>query len=246
MFKWVCVLVFRAGSSVCVWIWMTSTSGWSLRRRDAGWRAWSLLMNMRLAVEMCYKVILLINDKQNRMTLHISVCPQEWHQKCSHYFILTASRGSLMAQALLTHAPGSYHFISLLKTLFLQVCMCFVAKVVMFVCFWCLLFASVSPVPSICPSWSPTVLSVQTMPVCIEGLGMASTFVSPGQVLLTGGSSRGGRGPVTRILLRGQEGWRSVSVEPSVDLGERVLLSVVVFAPPLHLDRICKKNYKLG
>lgn len=43
----------------------------------------------------------------------VSVCPQEWHQKCSHYFILTASRGSLMAQALLLHAPGSYHFISL-------------------------------------------------------------------------------------------------------------------------------------
>uniref|UniRef100_A0A671YD90 tRNA wybutosine-synthesizing protein 4 n=1 Tax=Sparus aurata TaxID=8175 RepID=A0A671YD90_SPAAU len=32
---------------------------------------------------------------------------EEWHQKCSHYFILTASRGSLMAQALLPHAPAS-------------------------------------------------------------------------------------------------------------------------------------------
>ncbi|CAK6967691.1 tRNA wybutosine-synthesizing protein 4 isoform X2 [Scomber scombrus] len=31
---------------------------------------------------------------------------EEWHQKCSHYFILTASRGSLTAQALLTHPPG--------------------------------------------------------------------------------------------------------------------------------------------
>ncbi|KAM6955432.1 tRNA wybutosine-synthesizing protein 4 [Lycodopsis pacificus] len=110
---------------------------------------------------------------------------EEWHQKCSHYFILTASQGSLMAQALLTHAP-------------------------------------VPPAASICPSWSPTALSVQTIPVPMEGLGMASTSVSPGQVLLTGGSSRGGRGPVTRILLRGQEGWRSVSVEPPVDLGVRL------------------------
>ncbi|XP_033472788.1 tRNA wybutosine-synthesizing protein 4 [Epinephelus lanceolatus] len=110
---------------------------------------------------------------------------EEWHQKCSHYFILTASQGSLMAQVLLEPVP-------------------------------------VSPVSSFCPSWSSTALSVQTVPVCMEGLGMASTLVSPGQVLLTGGSSRGGRGPVSWILLRGQEGWRSVGVEPSVDLGVRL------------------------
>uniref|UniRef100_A0A8C4IYZ4 tRNA wybutosine-synthesizing protein 4 n=1 Tax=Dicentrarchus labrax TaxID=13489 RepID=A0A8C4IYZ4_DICLA len=87
-------------------------------------------------------------------------------------------------------------------------------------------FASVSPVPSTCPSWSPTALSVQTVPVCLEGLGMASSLVSPGQVLLTGGCSRGGRGPVTRILLRGQEGWRAVSVEPALDLGVRLYHTV--------------------
>ncbi|KAM9347649.1 tRNA wybutosine-synthesizing protein 4 [Symphorus nematophorus] len=110
---------------------------------------------------------------------------EEWHQKCSHYFILTASRGSLVAQALLIHPP-------------------------------------VSPFPSIGPSWSPTALNMQTIPVCMEGLGMATSLVSPGQVLLTGGSSRGGRGAVTRILLRGQEGWRSISVGPSVDLGVRL------------------------
>ncbi|XP_040913361.1 tRNA wybutosine-synthesizing protein 4 [Toxotes jaculatrix] len=114
---------------------------------------------------------------------------EEWHQKCSHYFILTACRGSLMAQAVLTHPP-------------------------------------VSPVPSISPSRSPVALSVKTVPVCLEGLGMASTSVSSGQVLLTGGSSRGGRGAVTRVLLRGREGWRSVSVEPSVDLGVRLYHTV--------------------
>ncbi|XP_070693954.1 tRNA wybutosine-synthesizing protein 4 [Pempheris klunzingeri] len=114
---------------------------------------------------------------------------EEWHQKCSHYFILSASRSSLMAQALLTHAQ-------------------------------------VAPVPSIRPSWSSTALSVQTVPVCMEGLGMATTLVSPGQVLLTGGSSRGGRGAVMRILLRAQEGWRSVTVEPSADFGVRLYHTV--------------------
>ncbi|XP_076603828.1 tRNA wybutosine-synthesizing protein 4 [Chaetodon auriga] len=114
---------------------------------------------------------------------------EEWHQKCSHYFILTASRGSLTAQALLTHAP-------------------------------------VSPVPSTCPSWSPIALSVRPIPVCMEGLGMATSLVGPGQVLLTGGSSRGGRGAVTRMLFRSQEGWRSVSVEPSLDFGVRLYHSV--------------------
>ncbi|XP_070771347.1 tRNA wybutosine-synthesizing protein 4 [Enoplosus armatus] len=114
---------------------------------------------------------------------------EEWHQKCSHYFILTASRGPSLVQALLPRAPAS-------------------------------------PVPSICSSWSSTTLSVRTIPVCVEGLGMASTLVSPGQVLLTGGSGKGGRGAATRILLRGQEGWRSVSVEPSVDLGVRLYHTV--------------------
>ncbi|CAK6967690.1 tRNA wybutosine-synthesizing protein 4 isoform X1 [Scomber scombrus] len=110
---------------------------------------------------------------------------EEWHQKCSHYFILTASRGSLTAQALLTHPPAS-------------------------------------PVSSISLSWSPVALVVRTIAIRIEGLGMASTLVNTGQVLLTGGSSRVGRGAIARVLLRGLEGWRSVSVEPSVDLGVRL------------------------
>eukprot|EP00064_Thunnus_orientalis_P003279 superscaffoldBa00000260_g3288 len=110
---------------------------------------------------------------------------EEWHQKCSHYFILTACRGSLTAQALLTHPPAS-------------------------------------PVSSISPSWSPIALTVRTIPVCMEGLGMASTLVNTGQVLLTGGSSRVGRGAVARVFLRGLEGWRSISVEPPVDLGVRL------------------------
>lgn len=101
-----------------------------------------------------------------------------------------------------------------------SLCMCFLSVVITSVFVCCCFFASVSPVPSICPSWSHTALNVQTVPVCMEGLGMATSLVRPGHVLLTGGCSRGGRGEMTRILLRGQEGWKSVSVEPSVDLGK--------------------------
>ncbi|XP_061579193.1 tRNA wybutosine-synthesizing protein 4 isoform X2 [Cololabis saira] len=110
---------------------------------------------------------------------------EEWHQKCSHYFILTASRGSLMQQALLPPAPAS-------------------------------------PAGTISPRWSPAALNVRTVPVCLEGLGMASTWISGEQVLLTGGSNRGGRGAETRVLLRGQEGWRTTRVETSVDLSVRL------------------------
>ncbi|KAG7231789.1 hypothetical protein INR49_009995 [Caranx melampygus] len=110
---------------------------------------------------------------------------EEWHQKCSHYFILTASRGSVTAQALLP-CPA------------------------------------VSPVTCSSPAWSPAALSVKTIPAHVEGLGMASCSVGPGQVLLTGGSSRGGRGALSRLLLRGQDDWRCVSVEPSADLGVRL------------------------
>ncbi|KAK2840324.1 hypothetical protein Q5P01_014064 [Channa striata] len=111
---------------------------------------------------------------------------EEWHQKCSHYFILTASRGSLLAQCLLRRPSA----------------------------------------PRICPSWSPRALHVKTVPVSMEGLGMASTLMSPGQVLLTGGSSRGGRGAASKVLFRGPEGWRAVGVEPSADLGVRLYHTV--------------------
>ncbi|XP_076012442.1 tRNA wybutosine-synthesizing protein 4 [Genypterus blacodes] len=114
---------------------------------------------------------------------------EEWHQKCSHYFILTASRGSLSAQALLTHP-------------------------------------SVSLLALMRPSWSPTALSVRTVPVCVERLGTTSTSLNPGQILLTGGSSRGGRGAETTVLLKGQEGWRSASVSHQGDLGVRLYHTV--------------------
>uniref|UniRef100_A0A3Q2ZP25 Uncharacterized protein n=1 Tax=Kryptolebias marmoratus TaxID=37003 RepID=A0A3Q2ZP25_KRYMA len=123
---------------------------------------------------------------------------EEWHAKCSHYFILTASRGSLMKRALLPHAPGRKTTASASDS---------------------------SPVPSISPRRSPAALNVRTASVGLEGLGMASTRTGAEKVLLTGGSSRGGRMAGSRVLVRRQEGWRSITVEPSVNLGHYSLHS---------------------
>lgn len=60
---------------------------------------------------------------------------------------------------------------------------------------------------------------------------MATSMVSPRQVLLTGGSSRGGRGAKTRLLHKGQEGWRSVTVQLSGELGEK--LACIVCSYPV-------------
>lgn len=122
---------------------------------------------------------------------------EEWHLKCSHYFILTASRGSLMTQALLQHVP--------------EIC----------------LFAPESAVPCIvASSHSLTVLSVQPIPLSVEGLGMATCLLSPKQVLLTGGSSRVGRRAAPRLLLKGCKGWSSVSMEISGELDVRLYHTV--------------------
>ncbi|XP_061648854.1 tRNA wybutosine-synthesizing protein 4 isoform X2 [Phyllopteryx taeniolatus] len=107
---------------------------------------------------------------------------EEWHQKCSHYFILTASRGSLAAQSLLVHPA----------------------------------------VPLQNPPQNPAGLIVKMEPVCVEALGMASTLLDGGHILLTGGSCRTGRGAPSRVLLKGLEGWRSVHVQPSVSFSVRL------------------------
>ena len=82
------------------------------------------------------------------------------------------------------------------------------------------------PVAPIISSLSPVLLTARILPeeVCVEGLGMASAAIGPGQILLTGGSSRGGRGAAPRVLLRGQAGWRSACVESSTDWGTFVLV----------------------
>ncbi|XP_057707902.1 tRNA wybutosine-synthesizing protein 4 [Corythoichthys intestinalis] len=107
---------------------------------------------------------------------------EEWHQKCSHYFILTASQGSLTAQSLLAHPT----------------------------------------VPLQHQSRNLSDLIVKTQPVLVEGLGMASTMLDGGRILLTGGSCRTSRGAPSRVLLKGSEGWRSAHVESSAHLSVRL------------------------
>lgn len=79
-----------------------------------------------------------------------------------------------------------------------------------------------SAVPCIIPSsHSLTVLSVEPVPLSVEGLGMATCLMSPQQILLMGGCSRAGRRAAPRLLLKGWKGWRSLSVEISGELGEK-------------------------
>uniref|UniRef100_A0A3P8ZJF8 tRNA wybutosine-synthesizing protein 4 n=1 Tax=Esox lucius TaxID=8010 RepID=A0A3P8ZJF8_ESOLU len=112
---------------------------------------------------------------------------EEWHHKCSHYFILTASRGSLTSQALLSHPTGS-------------------------------------PIPAVRALLSSHSLVVRPMDgdLCVEGLGMASVSLAPGLVLLSGGSGRGGRGHIARVLVRKKAGWRCASVDSSTDWAARL------------------------
>lgn len=131
-----------------------------------------------------------------RRDSHASVCLQDWHQKCAHYFILTASTGALMLEALLDPAAGTKLRPSPLSSegqpssSHLQL---------------------LSSVPS---------CKAQPVPICVEGLGMASSCLTGGHILLTGGASRAGRGAETRVLLRGREGWSVVRAEQSADPGE--------------------------
>lgn len=118
---------------------------------------------------------------------HASVCLQEWHQKCSHYFILTASAGALMDQALLV--PRT----------------------------------KLRPSPVASPGQPPSSVPscrARPIPTCVEGLGMASSCLWGGYILLTGGISRTGRGAETRVLLRDQEGWSMVCTEQSAGPGQ--------------------------
>ncbi|XP_078795157.1 tRNA wybutosine-synthesizing protein 4 isoform X4 [Oryzias latipes] len=123
---------------------------------------------------------------------------EDWHQKCAHYFILTASTGALMLEALLDPAAGTKLRPSPLSSegqpssSHLQL---------------------LSSVPS---------CKAQPVPICVEGLGMASSCLTGGHILLTGGASRAGRGAETRVLLRGREGWSVVRAEQSADPGGRL------------------------
>ncbi|KAK3568902.1 hypothetical protein QTP86_019557 [Hemibagrus guttatus] len=116
---------------------------------------------------------------------------EEWHQKCSHYFILTASKGSLTGQAVLTLPTDT-------------------------------------PVPLI-------KLDLEHFPVAVrliaeapyvEAVGMASSLLEPGVVLLTGGCGRRGRNTAAMLLIRDNTAWRYATVEPEGQKGVRMYHSM--------------------
>lgn len=111
---------------------------------------------------------------------------EEWHQKCSHYFILTASQGSLTAQAILSDSTLTINSLS----------------------------------------FSPIGLPVRTIPASAEGLGMGSVSLWPNVVLLTGGSSKGGREAQIGLLLKDKNSWKFIKVSTYGDIGVRLYHTV--------------------
>lgn len=67
-------------------------------------------MNMRFAVFSAVTRDPTLSHVSRSLSQNNALCTlQEWHQKCSHYFILTACRGSAVAPALLAQHPGFYY-----------------------------------------------------------------------------------------------------------------------------------------
>ncbi|XP_022536214.2 tRNA wybutosine-synthesizing protein 4 [Astyanax mexicanus] len=112
---------------------------------------------------------------------------EEWHQKCSHYFILSASKGSLTSSALLEPPKES-------------------------------------PVPWMVPKLED--FSIEALPLagapCVEAVGMASSVLEPGLLLLSGGFGRGGRDTAAMVLIREQTEWTRATVELEGDKGVRL------------------------
>ncbi|XP_060785342.1 tRNA wybutosine-synthesizing protein 4 isoform X2 [Neoarius graeffei] len=129
---------------------------------------------------------------------------EEWHQKCSHYFILTASKGSLTSQAVLT-IPRE------------------------------------TPVPLLKPDLEGLPVAVRLMSEAVraEAVGMASSLLEPGVVLLTGGCGRRGRNTAATLLIREHTAWRYATVEL-----EREKLILGGRTSPLHpIDDILRVTY---
>ncbi|KAL4616597.1 tRNA wybutosine-synthesizing protein 4-like, partial [Arapaima gigas] len=142
---------------------------------------------------------------------------EEWHQKCSHYFILTASNGSVTGQSL-TIPPQGEATNSLYSTKSQ-----YSERPLYHLCF---LF-TVSPLPTVNPVLSSKLIPVQLLPMdlsgcAVEGLGMTSTLLASGTILLCGGAVRSGRGSAAMLLFRCQKSWTSVSVESHADWGVRM------------------------
>lgn len=57
-------------------------------------------------------------------------------------------------------------------------------------------------------------MSVQLMIECrVEAVGMASSMLEPGLLLLTGGCGRQGRNTAATVLMREHEGWKHAVTE---------------------------------
>ncbi|XP_072542727.1 tRNA wybutosine-synthesizing protein 4 [Salminus brasiliensis] len=112
---------------------------------------------------------------------------EEWHQKCSHYFILSASKGSLTSPALLVPPKES-------------------------------------PVPLIVPKLEGFSLAARPLAgaPCVEAVGMASSVLEPGLLLLSGGFGRGGRDTAAMALIREHTDWTRATVELQGDKGVRL------------------------
>ncbi|XP_066544542.1 tRNA wybutosine-synthesizing protein 4 [Amia ocellicauda] len=122
---------------------------------------------------------------------------EEWHLKCSHYFILVASKGSLTSQSMITPPPVS-------------------------VLAW--LSPRFGPEPL---AVRPLALLPGGDLAEGRGLGVALLAPHVLLLTGGGGrGGRGGQGGAARVLIRGQAGWRCARVEPDADWGVRVFHTV--------------------
>lgn len=100
--------------------------------------------------------------------------------------------------------------------------------------FLSLLFLSDTPVPLIKPDREALPVAVRLMAEapCLEAVGMASSLLEPGVVLLTGGCGRRGRNTAATLLIREHTEWRYATVEPG---GEKCVCGIFVFTDTYSL-----------
>lgn len=95
------------------------------------------------------------------------------------------------------------------------------------------MFVSDNHVPSINPYLEGLPLAVELMAEApgVEAVGMASSLLEPGVVLLTGGCGRRGRNTAAMLLIREHTVWRCATVKPEGEKGMCVRARVcLIFA----------------
>ncbi|RXM36578.1 tRNA wybutosine-synthesizing protein 4 [Acipenser ruthenus] len=117
---------------------------------------------------------------------------EEWHLKCSHYFILAASKGELKHQPLIC-PPCESPVPALVPVFYSQ-----------------LLPVSVVPMEPEEAGLGCTDLSGSGLGCTgLAGFGLGCAALQPGNaVLVSGGAGRHGRGDQTRVLIRDKAVWR--------------------------------------